>query len=565
MIDIKVYINKQEVLSSSAINIADRDEAQIVLISTDSDYFYSRDVDIFLEDYKIPYTLSEDGLVIKSQANNLFRESFGYSNLRVYVDNELIKDLLFNVSTYEEKFKNIKDMMVYLLENNDRILDLCFSRTKYKAKNDGNAKASFDSVITAAENIVFSLSNRKHSLRGELRHRLELIKEDADGKNFFNVNPYDVIDNLDKLSQGYSPDSVTLLGKVYSMEGIQRENHINSYDLEENRVLLGGLVSIKEELLNIIRIIDRSSGKLTYDKEYKVIQPYVKLVGSFIIEDLYTQLTTTAMGKRIEIVLAYVNELMNFFQREIKVVFHGFIPPLLSPFARKSSFYIELYGYLNEWYALGSPDIGAGNDLTKIRSTAKIYELFTLYKLIDALHKDGWKVTSSIEHEFFKSFIPSQVGFSQDDSVLMVFYEKKIGGFGADTNHNDLVALNKNNSSSQYNYYNPDFVIMKNNQKGVSYYILDAKYSSSYTLKKYKVLDDLYEKYYSNLAVYNKLDRTLGKKEIKCVNAIYPFGDKSLTKWPSHLPKIIPDISSILLSQDINSLDKILSLINESV
>lgn len=565
MIDIKIYINKQEVLSSSAINIADRDEAQIALISTDSDYFHLRDVDIFLEDYKIPYTLSEDGLVIKSQANNLFRESFGYSNLRVYVDNELIKDLQFNVSTYEEKFKNIKEMMVYLLENNDRILDLCFSRTKYKSKNDGDAKASFDSVVTAAENIVFSLSNRKHSLRGELRHRLELVKEDASGKNFFNVNPYDVIDNLDKLSQGYSPDSVTLLGKVYSMEGIQRENHINSYDLEENRVLLGSLVSIKEELLDILRIIDTSSEKLTYDKEYKVIQPYVRPSGSFVIEDLYTQLTTSAMAKRIENVLTYVNELLNFFQRKMKVGFYGFLPPLLSPFARKSSFYIELYGYVNDWYALGSPDISANNDLTKIRSTSKIYELFTLYKLIDALHKDGWDVVSSIEHEFFKSFIPSQVGFSRDDSVLSVFYEKKISGYTSDTNHNDLIALNKNNSNNQYNYYNPDFVIMKNNQKGVSYYILDAKYSSSYTLKNHKVLDDLYEKYYSNLAVYNKLNRTLGKKEIKCVNAINPFGDKSLTKWPSYLPKIIPDVSSILLSQDTNGLDKVLSLINEPI
>lgn len=564
MIDIKVYINKQEVLSSSAINIADRDEAQITLTSTDSDYFHSREVGIFLEDYKIPFTLSDDGLVIKSQANNLFRESFGYSNLRVYIDNELVRDLPFNVSTHEEKFKNIKEMMVYLLENNDRILDLCFSRTKHKSRNDGDAKASFDSVVTAAENIVFSLSNRKHSLRGELRHRLELVKEDADGKNFFNVNPYDVIDNLDKLSQGYSPDSITLLGKVYSMEGIQRESHINSYDLEENRVLLGGLVSIKEELLDILRIIDKSSEKLTYDKEYKVIQPYVRPVGGFVIEDLYTQLTTSAMAKRIENVLGHVNELLNFFQRKIAVVFHGFIPPLLSPFARKSRFYIELYGYLNDWYALGSPDIRADNDLTKIRSTSKIYELFTLYKLIDALHKDGWKVISSVEHEFFKSFIPSQVGFSRDDSVLSVFYEKKIGGYTADTNHNDLIALNKNNSDSQYNYYNPDFVIMKNNQKGVSYYILDAKYSSSYTLDKYKVLDGLYEKYYTNLAVYNKNERTLGKKEIKCVNAIYPFGDRSLTKWPPYLPKIIPDVTSVLLSRDDSHLDSILNLINSS-
>lgn len=45
-------------------------------------------------------------------------------------------------------------MMSYLLENNERILDLCFSRTKYKSKNDGDFEASFDTIISLAENIV---------------------------------------------------------------------------------------------------------------------------------------------------------------------------------------------------------------------------------------------------------------------------------------------------------------------------------------------------------------------------------------------------------------------------
>ena len=40
--------------SSVAINIADADEVQIELIDTDYGYFHSRQVDVLLEDYKIP-------------------------------------------------------------------------------------------------------------------------------------------------------------------------------------------------------------------------------------------------------------------------------------------------------------------------------------------------------------------------------------------------------------------------------------------------------------------------------------------------------------------------------
>ena len=89
------------------------------------------------------------------------------------------------------------------------------------------------------------------------------------------------------------------------------------------------------------------------------------------------------------------------------------------------------------------------------------------------------------------------------------------------------------------------------------------KYSSSNTLRNYKVLDSLYEKYFSNMATYDQFNNILEKHSIKCVNAIHPFGDNPLTKWSNQLPQITPDISSILLSQDVNNLSKILSLINK--
>lgn len=565
MIDIKVYINKREVVQTSAvseISVPDTAEVQIEITSAEHNYFNLKSVDILLEDYKVPYTKSEDGTSVKSLANNLFRESFGYSNLRLFIDDEQINELIFKVSTNEEKYKNIKDMMTYLLNNNKRILDLCLSRTKSKSKNDGRSDASFDSIISLAEQITQTFTEKGMGLKNELRHRLELIKEDASGNNFFNVNPYDVIDNLDKLSQGYSHDSITLLGKVYSMDGIKRENYINSYNLEENKILLGGLISIKEILLSILSAIMKDSDNLTLDEEYRVITPFGRS-RNYVIEDLYTEITTSGMKKRINSILESIDELLYFFQKEIQVDFQGFHPPVLSSFARRSRFYLTAYEQLDKWYSLGSPNIGVDQSLAKIRSTSKIYELFTLYRLIDTLHMDGWDVINSVQHDIFKNFIPSQVDLRKDDTILNVFYEKKIGGFDKETKHNDLIALNKNNYTSQYNYYNPDFILVKNKLKTVSYFILDAKYSSSTTLRDKRVLDTLYEKYFCNLAVYNEVDEVLEKQAIKCVSAIHPFGKSTVTKWPSHLPKIIPDVSSVLLSQETNGLGKVLSLIND--
>lgn len=562
MIDIKVYLRGFEVPISSVINVFDMDTVEFEITGNNSEYLPSVEVKIFLEDYEIPFVVMNGGLTYRTQINHLFRESFGYSNVRIFIDDEMVSEILFNVSTDEKKFDNIKNMMIYLLQNNERILELCFARTKYKSKNDGNFEASFDTVITLAENIIKIFNTKNSNLNRELRSRLELVKEGANEKNFYNVNPYDVINNLDQLYQGYSPNSLTLFGKVYSLDNIERENHIDSYDLEENRILLGGLISIKDTLLMISNSIEKNIYQPTYDEEYKEIKPFYKL-NKFNIDDLYAQLTTSGMQKRIESILISTEELVYFFQKKLDISFEGFIAPKLTPFARKSSFYIALYGYLSDWYALGNPNIGIDNDLAKIRSTSKIYEFFTLYKLIDCLHSDGWEITASTINSSYQRFVPSQINFRKDDSVLNLYYEKKILGFNENTQHNDLVALNKNNPKNQYNYYNPDFVLVKQNQDTISYYIFDSKYSSSYTLKKYKVLDDLYEKYFSNMAKYNKNNNILEKHSIKCVNAIHPFGDKQLSKWSERLPQITPDISSILLSKDINNLHKVLSLINQ--
>lgn len=562
MIDIKVYIKGSEVQNSSVINVFDMDTVEFEIVGYDSDYFSSVEVQIFLEDYEIPCISIKNGLALKSQVNHLFRESFGYSNVRIFVDDKLFSELLFNVSTNEKKFENIKSMMTYLLENNERVLDLCFARTKYKSKNNGFFEANFDTVINLAEKIVNVFDEKKPYLLKELRSRLELIKENANENNFYDINPYDVISNLDQLYQGYSPNSLTLFGKIYSLDNIQRENNTNSYDLEENKILLGGLISIKEMLLTISDAIDKKLYRPTYDKEYEKIKPFYKL-NDFNIDELHVQLTTSGMQKRIDCILVATDELLYFLQKKLDIKFEGFIPPKLTPFTRKSSFYLRIYKYLDDWYSIGSPNIGIDHDLAKIRSTSKIYELFTLYKLIDALQSDGWKITRPVISGPYERFIPSQVNFHRDSSSLNLYYEKKIIGFNENTQHNDLVALNKNNPKNQYNYYNPDFILLKKEQGVVSYYILDSKYSSSNTLRNYKVLDNLYEKYFSNMATYDQPNNTLEKGSIKCVSAIHPFGENTLTKWSSQLPQIIPDISSILLSQDVNNLSKILSLINK--
>lgn len=564
MINIELYVENYKTPITPVINVSDTDLIEFKINNIDGGFFSSENIEVFLEDYALPLVVSEDGTKIKTQVNNLFRESFGYSTVRFFDGNEEFTSITFNVYTNHNKFEEIKEMMSYLLKYNNHILDVCLSRTKYKSNNDGVFEASFESIIVLAKKIIEIFLINEGILTGKLRRRLQLVKEEANNQNYYNINPYDIIDNIDKLQQGYSPNSINLFGKIYSLDSIERENYIDTYDLEENRIVLGGLISIRETLTDISNTINNRLNSLNYDREYDKIKPFPRH-NIYCIEDMYAQITTDGMEKRIDNLVLDVDRLIFFFKKKLKVNFKGFITPKATPFARKSSFYLNVYKEMSEWYSLASPNIGVDQNLAKIRSTSKIYELFSLYKIIEALHTDGWKARGSENHSFFKDFIPTTISFYKEGFNLDVYYDRKVTGYSNETRHNELIALNKNNSRLRYNYYNPDFIITKYNEQNVSFFILDSKYSSSRTLQDHNVLDELYRKYFSNLAVFNAVDGILEKHPIKSVIAIHPFGKKTLEKWPNLPLKIIPEVSTVFLSKEKNDLNRVIDLINQTL
>lgn len=552
MISLKVYINDMEATIASVISAHDTDEIKLVVTPPESGFLEDDPIDLFFEDYKIPLHLDAEGC-LTTESINLFRESFGYSTIRLFVDNSLHKEHVFNITTSRQKFESIKGMVSYLVKNNSQMLDICFSKTKYKSRNDGEATATFDTFITQAEKIVALFDGRSSALPQELHSKFITTKELPNPLNYYDIDPYDVIENLQDFQQGYSDNFIKVGGRMFSLDNMPRRSSGQSYDTEENRVLLAGMMSIKQVLLDIESKIEHEAGKLVNEGESSSVR-YTRHSRGFAIEDLYAQLTTDGMLKRISSVLEPLEDLLYIMRRRLGVEFHGFLPPKMTSVTRRSSLYFEAYKMLGEWYRLGRPVIGVNDDLTKIRSTSRIYEFFTLYKLIEVLFKRDWSVVDATQHAFFGSFIPSKIRMKKEGVVLDIDYEKRLYGYSDRTQDKELIAISKTGSEEFYNYYTPDFLVTRDKKGSVDYFVLDAKYSSTSTLNRFSVLDSLYDKYYSNLAVYNKDKNTLEKGSILAVNAIHPFGRGKMSKWPEQAVRVIPDVSTVLLSNDYNNL-----------
>ena len=378
--ELKVQVNGEDIsnISSSSINIMDFDEVQFFLEADNN-----VDLDIYVEDYILPIQQqSESSLNYYSIKDKIFRESFGYSTVRVYIANELKYELLFNILTKEDKFEQIKEMVVYLLKENNRVLDICLARTKLELDNFNELSPNLESVINLSEDIIQIFLSKKGNFSKILKKRLENSKEAMSGSNHFNnIDPYEIFNNISDIFPSNDPESITIKGKKYSLENINRDILKDSYNLEENQILVGGLHSIKNTLLDIKTTIPSQyvkEVKLTYDQEYSNLKNFQK---NFTIEDLYLNITTDGLLKRIDSILISIDTILFELQKRLDINFLGYKYPKNTPFVKNSSFYKSIFNKLFEWYNLGEPNLGINKNLIKIRSISKIYELFCLYSV----------------------------------------------------------------------------------------------------------------------------------------------------------------------------------------
>lgn len=124
MINIELYVENYKTPITPVINVSDTDLIEFKINNLDGGFLSSENIEVFLEDYALPLVVSEDGTKTKTQVNNLFRESFGYSTVRFFDGNEEFTSITFNVYTNHNKFEEIKEMMSYLLKYNNHILDV---------------------------------------------------------------------------------------------------------------------------------------------------------------------------------------------------------------------------------------------------------------------------------------------------------------------------------------------------------------------------------------------------------------------------------------------------------
>jgi hypothetical protein len=543
--------------------LMNEEERRPIVIREDDKLFVSVRVgnaeeapEVFFEDFRVSLTERADdtgALSFETPTSPFFSESFGYASLRVQFSDSRVT-VVFDVMARKASADQARKMISYLATHSESLIRTCFARSTLPSGSQPVGYTDPETLLSCAESFVETLQASRLELINNPRERLVPVRTplwEASASNY-EVDPYDVLANLDVLTPSATVEDVCIRGKHFALGGLDVSNLIATADVKENRILLGGVYSLR----------NRVGALLSELQEMGDLSTQIGSGGSYeSFSRLMLSLTADSMIYRCNEIIYAATEFIKLFEVRLGVKFNGEIRPLMTPYARSSRLYRTLFTQLYEWYELGEPALEGLKFLMKLRSLSKIYELFTLYHLMQYFVDERWSLISAKPHPELGTYVPSTVDFILGELKLTLSYEPVINVWDVECEDQSLVDV-YHNPGWKTPYWTPDFVLRFEVGGIVRYVILDAKYSTAGSVREFHI-PALFEKYFLGMAVYDKAAGITTSSSITGVMAIYSLDTRTasyISQWkrqgPSSKVPRLPMIGGFGLMVDNDSLFK---------
>lgn len=519
--------------------LVNEDERRPIVIREDDKLFVSIRAgseesapEIFFEDFRAPVNQSVDDsgtLHFETPTSPFFSESFGFASLRIQSRDVRIV-IVFDVMARKASADQARKMISYLASHSESLIRSCFARSALPSGTLPGGTADPETLLLSAESFMETLLASRLELANNARERLVPVRTPLweASTSGYEVDPYDVLANLDVLTPSTTIEDVCVKGKHFALGGLDVSNLMATADVKENKILLGGVYSVRNRIGALLSELEQM-GDLSVDSG---------AFGSYeSFSRLMLSLTADSMIYRCNEIIYAATEFIKLFEVRLGVSFTGEIRPLMTSYARSSRLYRTLFTQLYEWYELGEPALEGLRFLMKLKSLSKIYELFTWYHLIQHLVDEQWSLVAAEPHASLGTFVPSKVKFASGGLRLELSYEPVINVWKIGAEDQSLVDV-YHSSESKHPYWTPDFVLRFELEGTVRYVILDAKYSTAASVREFHI-PALFDKYYLGMAVYDKTAGITTSSSITGVMVVYSLDTRSasyISQWKRQGP-----------------------------
>lgn len=459
-----------------------------------------------------PFLLHYDLIVIS------FILSFSDGTIKEY-----FSDFLLCISKNQEDTTNIQKILQDLIAFDDtQVGDWIFSDSKgsannslYEGKWNKRAYKSLNSYIQLLEQVISCYKNNYAYFKMQGKHTIKQTNMLVSYENVKSISRDGfnwIMQNTDQLANVPYSSGVQYRGKNYLPYHIKIDANKKSWDVYENKVVVGFLYTVllnakqifnefDKDILNEERIISRIHG--SFPKEYRA--PIIT------IKSLQVSFCRLLLGK-----LGHSIDILQSIYKQYRALF-DFSPSLLTAFPRKTRTFCEIKPYVQvfeiiiHWFQYGEYSLDKERLILQIKTLDKLFEYYCLLRLLRLLAENGFK-KANIEKPVFKYSYTSADRYyqnekdvantymlSNNDISITLYYQPVISSVGFENNLTLYRATKP--PFNKPNYYTPDFVLkFSSSEHKEEYVILDAKFSSRANIKQHS-LPEVIRKYSNEFGV----------------------------------------------------------------
>jgi hypothetical protein len=485
-------------------------------------------IELFVGDYSLPVHYNSVTDCFETETELVFCGCFDLACVSVCTDDGDGEERIFysdfiRIATTKQTAIQVEHMLGEIEENLPNFLEICFSRNRKKSGLIKNNIRSIWNTLKIVDEIIMVYEENYGYFSNHKKASVEPVAAIVDAKAMQMIDQESlrwIACNPGNLIKTEKDSGIVIKDKNFIPLKVKTYLSQYSYDVYENRVVLGFLQNVVNYLDNQILCFNKEIIELENVPESIVVQlPNTHELTGRCIYIYYKGIIERFDAKR-----SVLQEIYYRYQIILKCPVDSLYgTPKLTNTFKQVYHYRLCYECMVKWFESGDYTFNHLNYLFKLKTLSRIFEYYCLIKLQTALGRAGYIFQEAnrivYDKEDGAEDINNQYIFSGNGYELTLLYEPFIWVDKVNKGMN-LYSTGYNFTKSRWNdKWTPDFVLKISSSYKDYYYILDAKYSNAQNVKK-RYMSEIVLKYSTQIASKDKFIT-----DVIGVGAIYP-GDE---------------------------------------